>query len=119
MKKILVVDDEEAIRSLYRMELEEAGFEVKTAESGEKALEIMEGFEPDLVTLDIKMPGMDGLAVLGEIRKRGKDFPVILCSAYGEYKQDFSSWASDAYIVKSSDVEELVRTVRDLLEERE
>ncbi len=119
VKKILVVDDEEAIRSLYKMELEDAGFEVETADSGSQALEKLETFKPDLVTLDIKMPGMSGLEVLSEIRKLSKDLPIILCSAYGEYKQDFSCWASDAYIVKSSDVDELVRTVQRLLEERE
>jgi len=119
VKKILVVDDEEAIRSLYKMELEDAGFEVETADSGSQALEKLETFKPDLVTLDIKMPGMSGLEVLSEIRKISKDLPVILCSAYGEYKQDFSCWASDAYIVKSSDVDELVKTVQRLLEERE
>ena len=118
MKRILVVDDEEAIRSLYKMELEDAGFEVETADSGSQALEKLETFKPDLVTLDIKMPGMSGLEVLSEIRKISKDLPVILCSAYGEYKQDFSCWASDAYIVKSSDVDELVKTVQRLLEER-
>ena len=119
MKRILVVDDEEAIRSLYKMELEDAGFKVETAATGEEALEMLERFKPDLVTLDIKMPGMDGLQVLGEIRRRVLDLPVILCSAYGEYKRDLSSWASDAYIVKSSDVEELVKTVQGLLEEKE
>jgi CheY-like chemotaxis protein len=119
MKKVLVVDDEEAIRSLYKMELEDAGFEVETADSGQRALEKLEVFNPDLVTLDIKMPGMGGLEVLGEIRKRKKNLPVILCSAYGEYKQDFSSWASDAYIVKSSDLEKLVETIQALIEERE
>jgi len=118
MKRILVVDDEGAIRSLYKMELEDAGFEVETAGSGKEALVSLESFKPDLVTLDIKMPGMGGLEVLREIRKHAKDLPVILCSAYGEYKQDLSSWASDAYIVKSSDVAELVKTVKNLLEER-
>ncbi len=118
MKKILVVDDEEAIRSLYKMELEDAGYQVETADSGSQALKKMETFQPDLVTLDIKMPGMSGLEVLAEIRKNYKNLPIILCSAYGEYKQDFSCWASDAYIVKSSNVEELVDTIQRLFEER-
>ena len=118
MKKILVVDDEKAIRSLYKMELEDAGYQVETADSGSQALKKMEAFQPDLVTLDIKMPGMSGLEVLAEIRKNYKNLPIILCSAYGEYKQDFSCWASDAYIVKSSNVEELVDTIQRLFEEK-
>jgi DNA-binding response OmpR family regulator len=117
MKKILVVDDEEAIRDLYRMELEDAGYEVKTAASGEEALKEVAAFSPDLVVLDIKMPGMSGLEVLGKIRETWKALPVILCSAYGEYKQDFSCWASDAYIVKSSQIDELLGTVKRLLTE--
>jgi len=118
MKKILVVDDEEAIRSLYKMELEDAGYQVETADSGVQALKKLETFSPDLVTLDIKMPGMNGLEVLGEIRKDHKELPVILCSAYGEYKQDFSCWASDAYVVKSSDVDELIETIRRMFKEK-
>jgi len=118
MKKILVVDDEEAIRSLYKMELEDAGYQVETADSGVHALEKLETFCPDLVTLDIKMPGMNGLEVLGEIRKDHKELPVILCSAYGEYKQDFTCWASDAYVVKSSDVDELIETIRRIFKEK-
>ncbi len=118
MKKILVVDDEEAIRSLYQAELEDIGFEVETAGSGEEALEKIKTFAPDLVTLDIKMPGMNGLETLGEIRKRDKELPVVLCSAYGEYKQDLTSWASDAYIVKSSDVGELIEAIKGLFKER-
>jgi len=119
VEKILVVDDEEAIRALYRMELEDAGYEVVTAATGEEALEKMRDSKPDLITLDIKMPGMDGLETLGEIRKRDKEVPVILCSAYGEYKQDFTSWASDAYVVKSSDVGELLTMIQQLLKEKE
>jgi two-component SAPR family response regulator len=44
-----------------------------------------------------------------------KDLPVILCSAYGEFKQDFSSWASDGYVVKSADTKELKQTIKDIL----
>ena len=118
-KKVLVVDDEEAIRALYKTELEDAGYEVETADSGAQALEKIASSHPDLVPLDIKMPGMDGLETLGKIRQKYQSLPVILCSAYGEYKQDFTCWASDAYLVKSSNVEELIETVGRLLEDKE
>lgn len=118
IKRILVVDDDEAIRSLYKMELKGAGFLVETADSGPQALLAVKTFQPDLVTLDIRMPGMSGLEVLGKIRRRHRNLPVVLCSAYGEYKQDLSSWASDAYIVKSSNMGELIGTIRRLLEEK-
>lgn len=116
MKKIMVVDDEENIRMLYKEELEEEGFAVDLARNGEEALTKLEKFQPDLITLDIKMPGMNGIEVLKQIRERQRNLPVILCSAYGEYKQDLSTWASDAYVVKCADLSELKSTIRRLLE---
>lgn len=116
MKKILVVDDEEMIRALYALELQDAGYEVCTACNGEEALVMLDKVVPDLVTLDIRMPpGMDGLKVLKRIKEMRRDLPVILSTAYPAYKQDFSAWASDAYIVKSSDLNELINAVNNIL----
>ncbi|MGE5699094.1 MAG: response regulator [Deltaproteobacteria bacterium] len=115
MKKILVVDDEVNIRELYRDELAEEGYKVELAENGPQALAKFESFRPDLVTLDVMMPGMDGIEVLRRIREKNTSVPVLLLTAFGEFKQDFSTWASDAYIVKSADVSELKQTVRKLL----
>lgn len=115
MKKILVVDDEENIRELYRDELVEQGFEVELAEDGFEALERLSAFKPDLVTLDVKMPGIDGLEVLRRIREKDVNIPVLLLTAFGEFRQDFNTWASDAYIVKSANLSELVETVHTLL----
>jgi CheY-like chemotaxis protein len=115
MKKILVVDDEENIRLLYQEELEEEGYTVEVAAHGQEALEKVNAFQPDLVTLDIRMPGMDGVETLRKIREVQRNLPVILCSAYGEYKQDLTTWASDAYVIKTSDLTELKGTIRTLL----
>ena len=115
MKKILVVDDEESIRFLYREELEEEGFIVEVAKNGEEALEKLPLFKPDLITLDIKMPGMNGIETLKRIRESERKLPIIMCSAYGEYRQDLTTWASDAYIVKCADLTELKSTIRKLL----
>ncbi len=115
MKKILVVDDEENIRLLFKEELEDEGCEVDLARNGEEALKKVPLFKPDLVTLDIKMPGMDGIETLKRIRETERQLPVVLCSAYGEYKQDISTWASDAYVVKCADLTELKDTIRRLL----
>lgn len=115
MARILVVDDEENIRLLYREELGEEGYEVETAASGEEALRRLEAEPFDLVTVDIKMPGMDGLELLARIREKWLELPVVLSTAYGTYKQDFSSWASDAYVTKSSDLSELKSEIRRLL----
>jgi len=113
MKKILVVDDKEEIRSLIHEELTDWGYEVIPATGGKEALEKLDSLEygVDLVLLDIKMPDMDGLKVLNHIKKQKKSLPVILLSAYHTYKQDFSSWAAEDYIVKSSDFSELKNKV--------
>ena len=117
MKKILVVDDEESIRELYRADLSDEGYEVELAVNGRQALVLLESFLPDLVTLDIKLPDIDGIEVLRRIREKNATIPVVLLTAFGEFRQDFNTWASDAYIVKSHDTTELKDTVRRLLGE--
>jgi len=119
---ILVVDDEESIHLLLREELGEEGYIVHSAMSGEEALKIFDLAihlgkpQIDLVILDINMwPGMDGIEVLRQIKQKNPNMPVILLSAYPEYKQDMASWASDDYIVKSFDLADLKASVRRLL----
>jgi len=114
-KKILVVDDEEGLRLLYKEELEDDGAEVTLAASGAEAIERLEEGVFDLILLDIKMPGMDGVEVLRRVKEKWSDIPVILCTAYPHYKHDFGTWASDAYVVKSSDLSELKKTMKDVL----
>jgi len=118
MTKVLVVDDEKNIRRLYESELKREGYEVETAESAEEALERIEDGPPDLVVLDIRLEGMDGIDCLRTIMERRRDLPVILNSAYSTYKQDFASWMADAYVVKSADLTELKAKIREVLEKR-
>jgi DNA-binding response OmpR family regulator len=115
MKKVLVVDDEESIRELYRVDLADEGYEVGLAADGRQALLLLDSFRPDLVTLDIKLTDIDGIEVLRRIRVKNATVPVVLLTAFGEFRQDFNTWASDAYIVKSHDTTELKETVRRLL----
>jgi len=116
MAKILIVDDEEHIRMLYQVELEDEGYEVSTAADGYKLLDKIERDRPDLVLLDIKMAGYNGLDLLQEIRNRFYDLPVILCSAYDSFKRDIKSIAADFYVVKSSDLTQLKKTIAMALE---
>jgi len=118
-KKILVVDDEKNIRFLLKEELTDEGHDVIMAENGAQALDMIKSEKPDLVTLDIKMPGEDGLSVLRKIRETEYDLPVIICSAYSVYKSDFSAVAADHYVVKSSNFTELKHRIRELLKSRE
>jgi CheY-like chemotaxis protein len=115
MSKILVVDDEENIRLLYRDEFADLGHDVLLAANGEEALEIVRRERPDLVTLDVRMPGQDGLEVLRRIKEERKDLPVVLVTAYNAFKQDFTTWACDAFVVKSANLDELKATVGRLL----
>jgi two-component system, response regulator, stage 0 sporulation protein F len=112
MKKILLVDDEDSIHLLYREELEEEGYEVHSALSGEEALDKLKIISPDLVILDINMPGINGIDTLRQIKEKNPTLPVILSSAYQEFKQDLATWASDDYIVKSSNLSELKAAVK-------
>jgi len=112
MKKILLVDDEESIHLLYREEFEEEGYEVHSSLGGTDALEKYKIISPDLVILDINMPDMNGIEVLRQMKEINPKLPVILSTAYHEYKQDLGAWASDEYIVKSSDLAELKEAVR-------
>jgi len=116
MRNILIVDDEEGIRGLYEMEFQSEGFQTYSVSSGREALKYFEDRRPvDLVILDIKMDNMDGLDVLEELRSKTVGVPVILNSAYSTYKNNFTSWLADAYLVKTSDLTELKEKVRELL----
>jgi CheY-like chemotaxis protein len=112
MKNILLVDDEDSIHLLYREEFEEEGYKVHSAFSAEEALDKLETLAVDLVILDINMPGMNGLDALRKIKEINPALPVILSSAYQEFKQDLSSWASDEYVVKSANLDELKGAVK-------
>jgi two-component system, response regulator, stage 0 sporulation protein F len=115
MKTILVADDDEGIRNLLKAELTDDGYRVLTASNARDALKIVEQEPLDLVVLDIRMPGMDGLEALPRILGMKEDLPVILNTAYSQYKESFMSWAADAYIVKSSDLTELKEKIKELI----
>ena len=114
-KRILLVDDEDGIQMLYREEFEDEGYLVDSAVNGDDALAKFRLNPPDLVVLDINMPGMNGIEVLRQMKEFRAHLPIILSSAYQEYKQDFGSWASEAYVVKSANMDELKATVRKYL----
>jgi DNA-binding NtrC family response regulator len=115
MSKILVVDDESSIRLLYSEELTDEGYEVVTAGTPSEAVEKLREDEFDLMILDIKLKNESGLDLLQKIVQDRHNLPVILCTAFSCYKDDFSAWLADGYVVKSSDLSEIKDEIRKVL----
>jgi DNA-binding NtrC family response regulator len=113
--KILVVEDEEKLRRLYEMELEEEGYEVVTAADGRGALEKLNKEPVDLVVLDLELSDGLGLGYLQEFMDIKRNVKVVINTAYPSYKMDFHSWAADAFLIKSSDLTELKQTIYNML----
>jgi PAS domain S-box-containing protein len=96
MTKILVVDDEEGIRSLMRMTLELDGYTVLTAEDGPTALELFRSEQPEVVLLDVRMPDMDGIEVLSRIKAASPDTEVIMITGHGDMDMAVESLRREA-----------------------
>jgi CheY-like chemotaxis protein len=118
MTCILLTEDQSDQRTLYHEVLTEAGYIVYAAASAEEAFELYERCKPDLVILDIQMPGVDGIDVLTRIVSMGRKTPVILYSAYPAFKANFMSWPADAFVEKTGNPQELLDAVRKLSRER-
>lgn len=118
MARLLVVDDEANIRLLYAQELSDEGYEVVTAASTGEAVEQLAGNNFDLVLLDIKLKKESGIDLLQQIVKERHDLPVILSTAFSCYKDDFSAWLADGYVVKSSDLQELKTEIKRVLDKK-
>ena len=116
--KVMIVDDDPHVLRYYKEELEDEQYDVVTASSAKEAMEIFERENPDIVTLDIVMPDMDGISVLRWMKERKPNIPVIMSTAY-DYKDDFAVWASEAYVVKSHDMSTLKATIKRLLDKQQ
>src|SRR2546422_521742 len=118
MTKLLVVDDEKNLRALYQSELSQEGYEVVVATDGNEAVRMLDQEKPDLIVLDIRMPGIDGLETMARLLSKDNRLPVILNTAYSSYRESFLSWSADAYVIKASDLTELKGKIRQVLEAR-
>jgi len=107
--RLLVVDDQMGVRRLLYETFQEDEFDVQMAGSGSEAIEMVRELEPDLILLDMKMPGMNGLEALGEIRKFNQITPVIMMTAYGELEivSEAMKLGVQEYITKPFDIYEL------------
>lgn len=117
-KTILVVDDDESLRRVTQMQLEEAGYEVLTAGDAAQSLQILEQTAPTLVITDLKMPGMSGIELLRRLRSGYPDTTVILITAFGTVQTAVQAMKAGAYdyITKPIDYEELLLVVARALE---
>ncbi len=115
MKKILLVEDEKTLCLLYEEELGKEGFGVTSVHTADAALAELKKTDFDLIVTDIRMPGKNGIELITEIMGLRKDVPIIINSAYQSYKEDFMTWAADAYIVKTSSLEELKLKIKELI----
>jgi putative two-component system response regulator len=119
-EKILIVDDEEGIRRLLHHKLAKAGYQCQEAENAERALEKMKVVPPELVILDIKMPGKSGIELLPEIKAQYPETAVIMATAVTEAANAISCMkeGADDYICKPFNLEEVVISVDKALEKR-
>jgi two-component system KDP operon response regulator KdpE len=110
---ILVVDDEPAILHTLRTNLVHRGFQVETAETGRRAMESFSQFHPDLILLDLRLPDMDGIEIIREVRSRS-DTPIVVLSARESERSKVEALdlGADDYLTKPFGVEELLARVR-------
>jgi two-component system nitrogen regulation response regulator NtrX len=120
MKTILVVDDEKSVRDSLRMILTYARYEVEMAEDGAKALSTLDSRPIDMVLLDIKMPGMDGIEVLEMMLKKNPELPIVIISGHGTIETAVEATKKGAFdfLSKPLDRDRLLVTVRNALEQR-
>jgi CheY-like chemotaxis protein len=118
MEKVLCVDDDLSLLRLYQDELSEEGYKVILAKDGKEALGKFEKEKPQVVVMDIRMPVMDGIEALTAMMGRDRQIPVILNTAYPQYRENFMTWGAEAYVIKSSDLTELKQKIREILDKR-
>ncbi|MER5216323.1 response regulator [Streptomyces sp. NPDC002838] len=118
---MLVVDDNKVIRQLIRVNLELEGLEVVTAADGAECLDVVHQVRPDVVTLDVVMPRLDGLRTAARLRSdpRTRDLPLAIVSACTQYEIETGlDVGVDAFLAKPFEPAELVRLVRQLIERK-
>ncbi len=119
VKTVLIADDDENVRAVLGNVLEQEGYRTVFAVNGQEAVEKVREESPDLLILDIRMPGMHGIEALEAVRRENKTLPIIMCSGLEKLKEDFAVVSSDisAFLTKPVDIEELKAKVKEILGE--
>jgi CheY-like chemotaxis protein len=115
MSTILHVEDESSIRLLYKEVFEELGYDIIQASSAEEALALLKSSRPDIIILDLKMPGMGGRAFIRKFQKLKTKIPVVVSTAYPYVAGDPILQEVDAFILKSGNMNGLINKVKELL----
>lgn len=120
MSKVLIIDDEQQIRRILSVMLKDHGFEVAEAKSGEEGIEVCGEFRPDVVLVDINLPGMDGLATLRSLLERHPNLDCVMMTAYGTIRSAVEATRIGAfdYLTKPFDNDELLLVINRALEVR-
>jgi two-component system, NtrC family, nitrogen regulation response regulator NtrX len=121
MAKILIIDDEKAIRNTLREILEYEGYQIEEASNGEEGIQKIESDDFDMVLCDVKMPKMDGMAVLNKVKEIDEDLPIVMISGHGNVEMAVEATKKGAYdfIVKPPDLNKLLITVRNSIDKKE
>ena len=112
MARILIIDDAAKLRRFYRLELEAEGYEIVDVGTGSEALQILEQEKFDAIVMDLLLPDCFGLQLLDEILLRQRRMPLVINTAYGQYRDNFHTWGADAFVVKSSNLGELKKALK-------
>jgi len=117
MRRILVVEDNSTLAEGLRMNLAHDGYDVRVEGTGEKGLSAARGWEPDLMVLDLMLPGIEGIDVLRILRDEGRDIPVLILSARGSEADRLRGFrhGADDYVVKPFSLPELLARVAAML----
>lgn len=112
MAHVLFIDDDESIRFLVQEELRLDGHRVRVADDGWLGLRAVEDSRPDVVIVDIRMPGLGGLEVLQRLKAAHPHMPVFLFTAYSDFREEAVELGADGYFIKSPDLSRLKEAIR-------
>ncbi|WP_026695974.1 response regulator [Peribacillus kribbensis] len=114
-RRVLIVDDQFGIRILLNEVLQREGYETFQAANGPQALDIVKKHPPDLVLLDMKIPGMDGIEILKRMKQIDKDIKIIIMTAYGELDmiQEARDLGALTHFAKPFDIDDIRKAVRE------
>lgn len=115
MVNIMILESDDAIKCIYEQVLSRDKYDVTFVKDGIEAVDILRDNKPDIVVLDIRIPAMDGIDLLGKALDMETGPPVIINRAYSMHKENYLSWMADANEINSTNLSDLVPKIEELL----